>query len=100
DAVDATVRPEIEDDELAAQVLQPDGGSGVEPAGASFQLRGGIAFEFLEFLVVRCGDGFEAPDWRRRSGDEPPCAGREQQRRGEQPEGSGRETGNRRGGSR
>ena len=39
-AVDAAERPEVEDDDLAAQVFEFDGAGGVEPTEAAFQFGG------------------------------------------------------------
>ncbi len=39
-AVDAAERPEVEDDDLAAQVFELDGAGGVEPAAAAVQFGG------------------------------------------------------------
>ena len=43
DAVDAAEGPEVEEDDLALEVLELDGPGGVEPAGAAVELGGGVA---------------------------------------------------------
>ena len=50
DAVDAAQGPEVEKDDLAAQVLQLDRAGGVEPGDAAVELRYAVTFLLIGFL--------------------------------------------------